>query len=173
MVVGEDAADPRAGGDRVRADADPPAGEIARRERAPGRVVDEVRVLEAAHDDRRQQDERLAVGLRDQEGHDRKLGEVELEVAHHPLERGGRRFHVGDLELDPRRAELAPAQRRGAGVLAEQRLEPDGLGGAHLRVLRYRVSGPQDNRDRRHATAGNPAARTIALPTTTTRLAPR
>ena len=122
MIVGEDAAHPCAGGDRVRPDADPPAGEIARRERTAGGVVDEERMLKAAHHHRRQQDERLAVRLGDQEGDDCELGEVELEVTHHPLERGARRFHVGDVERDARGAELALSQRRGAGMLAEEGL---------------------------------------------------
>ena len=98
-------------------------------------------MLKAGHDHRRQQDERLAVRLRDQEGDDRELGEIELQVAHHPLERRTRRFHVGDVERDARRADLALSQRRGAGVLAEEGLQPDGLGCGHGRLLRCRLRG--------------------------------
>ena len=59
-------------------------------------------MLEAAQHDGRQQDERFAVSLRQQESHDGQLGHVELHVAHDALECRGGGLDVGELEPDAR-----------------------------------------------------------------------
>src|SRR5688500_18627937 len=64
-------------------------------------------MLVARHDDEREQPIRRVERLRDEEGHDRHLGDVELELPHHALER--RRdaaLVLGEFEAVGARAEL-------------------------------------------------------------------
>jgi hypothetical protein len=99
-LVAQDAAQPGDCGHRVRAGAHPPPHEIARGQAPALLVVDQVGVLEAAHHDGRQEDERLAVGPGEQERHDRQLRHVELEVPHDALEGGGDGRDLGEVEPD-------------------------------------------------------------------------
>jgi hypothetical protein len=55
-------------------------------------------VLEAAEHHRRQQHERIAEGLGQQERHDGQLGHAELQVAHDTREGGRWRWDVGELQ---------------------------------------------------------------------------
>src|SRR5687768_18532452 len=76
-------------------------------------------MLESGHDHERQQAIRLAVGLGDEERHDRHLGDVELEVAHHALElRGDAALELREVEAVGARLELLRDR-----VIAEQGLE--------------------------------------------------
>jgi hypothetical protein len=97
VVVGEDAAHPGGRGDGIGAHPDPLPGELLRPERAARGIVGERPVLEAGRHHRRQEPIGLAVRLGEEEGHQRELGDVELEIAHHPLECGMGRLDVREL----------------------------------------------------------------------------
>jgi hypothetical protein len=76
-------------------------------------------MLEAREHHERQQPIRLAVRLGDEVRHDRHLGDVEFQIAHHPLERLRRAaLHLGEGELLGMRLELP-----GNGVISHQRLQ--------------------------------------------------
>ena len=77
-------------------------------------------MLEARRHHRRQQPVGLAVGLGEQEGHQRELGDVELELSNHALERGIGNLYVRELERGPFLEELRD------GVVAEERLHSSG-----------------------------------------------
>jgi len=127
VVVGENAPQPGRGRHGVRARADAATREISGSQRPALDVVHEVRMLEAREHHRGQEHQRFAGRLRHEEGHDRKFSAVELEVAHDALERGARRLDVGELETHEGRAQLAPLQRRGDGVVPQERAHCDGL----------------------------------------------
>ena len=129
-VFRQDAAEPGHRRHGVRANADTTAGEIARRQRTALAVVDEIRMLKTPEHDGGQQHERLAVRLRDQERHDRQLGDVELQVAHRALEAGRGGFYVGELELDEGRLHVATPNGTGDGVVAEQSRHREAIGHA-------------------------------------------
>ena len=107
VVFHQDRADPGAGRHRVGAHADALAVQVLGLERAALGVVDEIRVLEARHHHEWQQPIRLAMRLGDELRHDRHLGDLELEIAHHALEELRRAaFHLDEVELVGARLEL-------------------------------------------------------------------
>ena len=77
-------------------------------------------MLEPAEHHGRQQAQRLAEGLRHQEGDDGDFGDVELEIAHHALERGVRHLDVGEVEFDEVAPQRAAAQGVADRVITEQ-----------------------------------------------------
>ena len=78
-------------------------------------------MLKPSEHDRGQQGERLAVCLRDEKGHDRELGDVELQLAHGALEARGRGRDVREIESHDIRRHVTGLQRARDGIRPEQR----------------------------------------------------
>src|SRR5262245_21296595 len=91
-------------------------------------------MLKSSHQDGREEDERLAVRLGHEVGHDRELREIELEIPHDPLERRARRLDVGEVERDVGRPHFTLLQRPRDRIIAQQRAQPDRLRIAHVGV---------------------------------------
>ena len=89
-------------------------------------VVDQALVLEAsrAHH-RRQQHQRLAIGLGLQEGDNRQFGDIEFQVAHHTLERGVGHLGLYKIEVQQFRCHRGALQGKGVRVIAKQGVQPD------------------------------------------------
>src|SRR5262249_23264688 len=122
VVVLEDAAHPHRSRLAVGANTDAFAGELGRREWAR-RVAQDGAVLKPPHHGRRQEDERLAVGLGLHIGRNRHLADVELELTHHRLEEPVRRPDVGKGERDARRFDLSALERQRVRVIVEGRAQ--------------------------------------------------
>jgi hypothetical protein len=135
VVVGQDTADPGAGGRGERADADALALEIGGRHRPLAGVVDRIGMLEAADHRRGQQRQRLAVRLGEQIGHDRHFRDVVLVVPDHALESVPDRNDFGELEIQAVRAQRAGFQRRGVRIGPDQRLQRLSAAATHRRAI--------------------------------------
>ena len=120
VVLHQDAADPGAGGHRVRTHAYAFSMELFRGKRCvPLRIENQIGMLEARHDDERQKPVGLVERLGDEERHDRHFGDVELEVAHHALESGrDAALVLRELEAIGARAKLLRHR-----IVADQGLE--------------------------------------------------
>jgi hypothetical protein len=53
-------------------------------------------MLKPPNDDRGQQHQRFTVRFRDEVGHDREFGKLELHIAHHSFESTGGDLHIGE-----------------------------------------------------------------------------
>ena len=111
MLIGQDAAQPRTRSGGERADADPPALEIARLQVAEIGPVDRVGILMPRYHHARQQHHRLAETSRHQIGDDRHLRDVEGLFAHHRLEALVGRRVFSEIERNEIRSERSILQR--------------------------------------------------------------
>src|SRR5581483_4961233 len=73
------------------------------------------------------QSKRLAVGLGLEKSDDRQLGDIVFQMPHHVFESRVWHFHVGEIERQLRRAQLALLQSERVRVIAEQRAQGQSL----------------------------------------------
>ena len=122
-LVDQHLARPHAGGDRIGAHAGLLALKVLGRADPRVGPDEQPRMVEAAHDEDRQRDERLPVGARDDVGRRRDLADVELQVAHHPAERADLRLHRDELGLDALDRDLAGLDRHRMRMIRDRDLQ--------------------------------------------------
>ena len=120
VIIGENAAQPRAGRGGEGADTDALAVQIGRLQGSLLRIVKRVSVLKPRHHNARQQHHRLAKTFRHQIGDDGHLRDVEGAFAHHRLEAFVGRRILREIQRDGIGPDRSILQRRRAGMVAEQ-----------------------------------------------------
>jgi hypothetical protein len=114
--VDQDAARPHARRDRIGAHAHLPALEILRMFDSCVRADQEPAVVEAAHDENRQGNERSPIRAGDDVGGRGDLADVELDPADHAAERADLRNDLNEVRRDAGNRHLAAQQGRRVGI---------------------------------------------------------
>ena len=128
VFMHQDAAYPGHRGLRRSAHTDTFAMQFGRLEHATRRVVGDERLLIAANHGGRQHHQRHPFGARLQIGHDGQLAEIELQVAHHALERTVGGFFINKIKRNQGRADRARLECLGMRMIAHERMQFQRLG---------------------------------------------
>src|ERR1700730_3479227 len=155
IVLREYAPNPRAGGDRIGAHADPLARKLGWLEHSALGIVGDGMVLAAANDDGGQQHIRFAVRFRLEVGDNRELGEIVCRLSHNLLEQIVRNLDLDEVEIDEIRPYLAALERFGVGIVSQHGMKLHSCAIGHGIIL-FPTLPAQDKAPARSCRISNP-----------------
>src|ERR1700730_16858364 len=169
IVLREYAPNPRAGGDRIGAHANPLARKLGWLEHSALGMVGDGMVLAAANDDGGQQHIRFAVRLRLEVGDYRELGKIVCRLSHDLLEQIVRNLDLDEVEIDEIRPYLAALERLGVGIVSQHGMKLHSCAIGHGTIL-FLTLPAQDKAPARSCRRSNPDPPETRLPTSFSRV---